>query len=96
VGVPLTVGSTGGKLALTHHRHHASTTFSSRTCPTTLTSSGTYKITAGAGRYRGVRGHGDYKLVAYAIVAKVDGKCETKGYWDSNGHYLSWSRRRVR
>ncbi len=86
---PLTVGGTvnlltgkavlpGGKLTLSHHQLHSKTTFSSRTCLTTLTSSGTYKITAGTGKYSDVRGHGDYRLVAYAIVAKVDGKCGTK------------------
>jgi len=27
------------------------------------------------GRYRNVRGHGDYRLTGYAMVAKVHGKC---------------------
>jgi hypothetical protein len=86
---PLTIGGTvnlqsgkavlpGGDLTLSHHQVHTKTTFSSKTCLTTLTSSGTYKITAGTGRYRDVHGHGDYQLVAYAIVGKVDGKCGTK------------------
>jgi hypothetical protein len=83
---PLTVGGTvnletgravlhGGNLTLRHHQLHGSSTFSNRTCLATVTSSGTYRITGGTGRYRNVRGHGDYRLIAYAIVAKVHGKC---------------------
>jgi hypothetical protein len=86
---PLTVGGTvnlqtgravlpGGKLTLAHHQLHGDSTFSSRTCLTTLTSSGTYRITSGTGRYRHVRGHGDYRLTAYAIVARAHGKCRAK------------------
>jgi hypothetical protein len=85
---PLTIGGTvnletgqavlpGGKLTLAHHQLHGSSTFSNRTCLATLTSSGSYRITGGTGRYRQVRGHGDYQLTAYAIVAKVHGKCGT-------------------
>jgi hypothetical protein len=86
---PLTIGGTvnlltgqavlpGGELTLAHHQVHGSSTFSNRTCLATVTSSGTYRITGGTGRYRHVRGHGDYRLIAYAIVAKVHGKCGTK------------------
>jgi len=67
----------GGKLTLAHHQIHGSSTFSQRTCLATVTSSGTYRITGGTGRYRHVRGHGGYRLTAYAIVAKVHGKCGT-------------------
>jgi hypothetical protein len=85
---PLTVGGTvnlqtghavlpGGKLTLAHHQVHGSSTFSDRTCLATVTSDGTYRITGGTGRYRDVRGHGDYRLTAYAVVAKVHGKCAT-------------------
>jgi len=86
---PLTIGGTvnletgravlpGGKLTLAHHQLRGSSSFSSRTCLATVTSSGTYRITGGTGRYGHVRGHGDYQLTAYAIVARVDGKCGTK------------------
>jgi hypothetical protein len=51
--------------------------FSNLTCLATVTSSGTYQITGGTGRYCLVSGHGDYRLTAYAIVAKVPGKCGT-------------------
>ena len=86
---PLTIGGTvnlqtghavlhGGNLTLAHHQLRSSTTFSKRTCLARVTSSGTYRITGGTGRYRHVRGHGDYRLIGYAIVAKVHGKCGTK------------------
>jgi hypothetical protein len=85
---PLTIGGTvnletglavlpGGQITLAHHQLHGSSTFSGRTCLATLTSSGTYRITGGTGRYRHVRGRGDYQLTGYAIVAKVHGKCGT-------------------
>lgn len=85
---PLTIGGTvnletglavlpGGRLTLAHHQLHGSNTFSKRTCLATVTSSGTYRITGGTGSYRDVRGHGDYRLTAYAIVAKAHGKCGT-------------------
>ncbi len=85
---PLTIGGTvnlesgravlpGGKLTLVHDQLHSTSTFSTRTCLATVTSSGTYRITGGTGRYRHVRGHGDYRLTAYAIVARADGKCGT-------------------
>jgi hypothetical protein len=65
----------GGELALTHRQRHGSSTFNKRTCLATVTSSGTYRITGGTGRYRHVSGNGDYRLTAYALVAKVHGKC---------------------
>jgi hypothetical protein len=83
---PLTVGGTinlqtgrvklpGGTLKLSHHQLHGTQGESARTCLATVTSSGTYKVADGTGRYRHVTGHGTYKLVAYAIVKKVKGKC---------------------
>jgi hypothetical protein len=83
---PLTVGGTinletghvklpGGTLTLSHHQVRGAHGESSRTCLATVTSSGTYKVTGGTGRYRHVTGHGRYSLVAYAIVKKVKGKC---------------------
>jgi hypothetical protein len=83
---PLTIGGTvnletgravlrGGTLTLAHHQLHGSSTFNKRTCLATVTSSGTYRIAGGTGRYVHVRGHGRYRLTAYAIVAKVHGKC---------------------
>jgi hypothetical protein len=83
---PLTVGGTinletghvrlpGGTLKLSHHQVRGAQGESARTCLATLTSSGTYKVTDGTGRYSHVTGHGRYDLVAYAIVKKVKGKC---------------------
>jgi hypothetical protein len=85
---PLTVGGTvnletgravlhGGRLTLKHHQLAGHTSSNPRTCLTTVTSSGTYRITSGTGRYVHVRGHGHYRLTAYAVEAKVHGKCAT-------------------
>ena len=83
---PLTVGGTinfetghvslpGGTLTLSHHQVHGTQGENARTCLATVTSSGTYKVTGGTGPYRHLTGHGTYRLVAYAIVKKVKGKC---------------------
>ena len=83
---PLTIGGTvnfetghvslpGGTLTLSHHQVHGTQGENARTCLATVTSSGTYKVTGGTGLYRHVTGHGNYSLVAYAIVKKVNGKC---------------------
>jgi hypothetical protein len=83
---PLTIGGTinletghvklpGGTLTLSHHQVYGAHGESARTCLATVTSTGTYKVTGGTGRYRRVTGRGIYSLVAYAIVKKVKGKC---------------------
>jgi hypothetical protein len=86
---PLTVGGTinlltghvklpGGTLTLSHQQSWGTQGQNRQTCLATVTSSGTYKVTGGTGRYEGVRGHGTYRLSAYAIVKKVNGTCATK------------------
>jgi hypothetical protein len=86
---PLTVGGTinlltghvrlpGGTLTLSHKQSWGTQGENPRTCLATLTSSGTYNVTGGTGPYERVQGHGTYKLTAYAIVKKVNGKCATK------------------
>jgi hypothetical protein len=83
---PLTIGGTvnletghvklpGGTLTLSDHQVHGAHSESASTCLAKVTSSGTYKITGGTGRYRHVTGHGSYRLVAFAIVKKVNGEC---------------------
>ena len=85
---PLTVGGTinlqtghvklpGGTLTLSHKQSWGTQGENHRTCLATVTSSGTYKVTGGTGRYEGIHGHGTYRLTAYAIVKKVNGKCAT-------------------
>jgi len=85
---PLTVGGTinlqtghvklpGGTLTLSHKQSWGTQGENPRTCLATVTSSGTYKVTGGTGRYQRVHGHGTYSLTAYAIVKKVKGKCAT-------------------
>ena len=85
---PLTVGGTinlvtghvtlpGGTLRLAHKQSWGTQGQNPRTCLATVTSSGTYQVTGGTGRYKGVHGHGTYSLTAYALVNKVKGKCAT-------------------
>jgi hypothetical protein len=85
---PLTVGGTvnlltghvklpGGTLTLSHKQSWGRQGQNPRTCLATVTSSGTYTVSGGTGRYQPVHGHGTYRLTAYAIVKKVNGKCAT-------------------
>jgi hypothetical protein len=85
---PLTVGGTinlqtghvklpGGTLTLSHKQSRGKQGQNPRTCLATVSSSGTYRVTGGTGRYKRVHGHGTYSLIAYAIVKKVKGKCAT-------------------
>jgi hypothetical protein len=85
---PLTVGGTinlqtghvklpGGTLTLSHKQAWGRQGENPRTCLATVTSAGTYQVTGGTGRYARVHGHGTYRLTAYAIVKKVQGKCAT-------------------
>jgi hypothetical protein len=65
----------GGTLTLSHHQVHGRHGENKRTCLSTVSSSGTYKVKDGTGRYSHVTGHGTYRLVAYAFVTKAKGKC---------------------
>ena len=86
---PLTIGGTinlltghvqlpGGTLTLSHHQVWGTQGENPRTCLATVTSAGTYRVADGTGRYRGISGHGTYRLTAYAIVRKINGQCATK------------------
>ena len=86
---PLTIGGTinlltghvqlpGGTLTLSHHQVWGTQGENPRTCLAALTSAGTYRVADGTGRYRGISGHGTYKLTAYAIVRRINGRCATK------------------
>jgi hypothetical protein len=85
---PLTVGGTinlqtghvklpGGTLTLSHKQSWGRQGENPQTCLATVTSSGTYVVSGGTGRYEAVHGHGTYRLTAYAIVKKARGKCAT-------------------
>ena len=86
---PLTIGGTinlqtglvqlpGGALTLSHHQVWGTQGENPRTCLATVRSAGTYRVAGGTGRYRDIRGHGTYKLTAYAIVRRINGHCATK------------------
>jgi hypothetical protein len=68
----------GGTLKLSHHQVWGTQGENPRTCLATVTSTGTYSVASGTGRYLHVTSHGTYSLTAYAIVAKVNGRCATK------------------
>ena len=54
------------------------TTANTKTCYETLSDQGTYTITGGTGKYRGLTGSGTYTLEIREIGPKVNGKCDTQ------------------
>jgi hypothetical protein len=71
-----TVKLPGGGFTITHKQAKGSQHFDPSTCLMTITSTGTYKITKGTGKYAGIRGHGNYRLSILAVGARTSGgKC---------------------
>lgn len=54
------------------------TNANTKTCYETLSDQGTYTITGGTGKYRGITGSGTYTLEIREIGPKVNGKCDTQ------------------
>jgi hypothetical protein len=72
-----TIAFPGGTMRLSHHAGKGTMHFSPKTCLTTISQPGTYKITGGTGRYAGISGHGTYQLSFTFIAARTAGKCST-------------------
>ena len=70
-----TVDFPGGSFKLTHSAGKGTQHFNPKTCLAQITEHGTYKISGGTGRYKGISGHGTYHFSILAIAKKVKGKC---------------------
>ncbi len=71
-----TLALNGGTVTLSHKAGRGGTQhFNPRTCLTSVTQPGTFKIVSGTGRLKGVTGHGTYRLTFLMIGAKVKGAC---------------------
>ena len=53
------------------------TSANTKTCYESLFEQGTYRITGGTGKYRGITGSGTFTLHIHEIGPKVNGKCDT-------------------
>lgn len=68
----------GGTLSITHpdNKAHQRFKYDPKTCFATSTTTGTYTLGRGTGRYARVTGHGSYLVVAQGILARTEsGKC---------------------
>jgi hypothetical protein len=68
-----------GSFKVAHSAGTGPQQFNPKTCLNTVNQHGTYRISHGTGKYRGVHGHGTYHISLLFIAARVSGKCsETK------------------
>jgi hypothetical protein len=68
----------GGSFKVAHSNGKGTQKFNPTTCLMTIQLHGTYKISHGTGKYKGISGHGTYQLSILGIGAKVNGKCSQK------------------
>ncbi len=71
-----TVRFPGGTFRIRHSAGHGPQSFNPRTCLLTVTQRGTYRLSHGTGKFRGIGGHGRYLARILAVGARnASGKC---------------------
>ena len=66
----------GGSFKVTHTGKSMSQSGNAKTCFVEFIEKGTYKLSGGAGKYKGISGHGTFTVTAIAIAARTKaGKC---------------------
>lgn len=73
-----TLKFSNGSFKVAHSQGKGTQKFNPRTCLLTVQMHGTYKISHGTGKYKGISGHGTYQVSILAVGAKVNGKCSQK------------------
>jgi hypothetical protein len=70
----------GGSFKVRHSNGKGPQSFNPKTCLLKIDQHGTYTIVAGSGtgKFKGIGGHGTYKLHIVGIGAKKNGKCSQK------------------
>ena len=64
-----------GSFKVAHSAGVGPQSFNPQTCLLIVTEHGTYKISSGTGKYRGIAGSGTYHFSLMSIAARVNGKC---------------------
>ena len=64
-----------GSFKVAHSAGTGPQQFNPKTCLATIDQHGTYKVSHGTGKYRGIHGSGTYHLSLLFIGARVSGKC---------------------
>jgi hypothetical protein len=65
----------GGSFKVFHSPGSGPESFNPKTCLLTATIHGTYRVFDGAGRFKGISGHGTYVVTILAIGARSKGAC---------------------
>jgi hypothetical protein len=73
-----TVKFGNGSFKIAHSNGTGTQKFNPTTCLMTIRLHGTYKISDGTGKYKGISGHGTYRLSILGVGARVHGKCSQK------------------
>ncbi len=67
-----------GSFKLVHSAGKGTQHFNSKTCLIQINQHGTYTVSGGTGKYKGISGHGKYQFSILAVGKKVKGKCSQK------------------
>jgi hypothetical protein len=71
-----TVKFPGGTFRIRHSAGHGPQSFNPRTCLLTVTQRGTYRLSHGTGKFKGISGHGRYLVRILAVGPRnAKGKC---------------------
>jgi hypothetical protein len=66
----------GGSFKVVHTGKPGTQTFNPKTCFYTFSQPGTYKLSGGTGKYKGISGHGTYTVSGIGLSPKLtNGKC---------------------
>jgi hypothetical protein len=65
----------GGSFKVFHSPGSGPESFNPKTCLLTATIHGTFRVYGGAGRFKGISGHGKYVVTILAIAARSKGAC---------------------
>lgn len=69
----------GGSFKVRHSPGKGPQTFNPKTCLLTVNQHGTYRIFGGTGKFKGVSGHGTYRVSILSIAARnSSGKCSMR------------------
>jgi hypothetical protein len=64
-----------GSFKVKHSAGKGTQNFNPKTCLAQIAEHGTYTISGGTGKYKGISGHGTYHFTILGIARKVTGKC---------------------
>ncbi|HEY2552121.1 MAG TPA: hypothetical protein VGI64_16260 [Streptosporangiaceae bacterium] len=69
----------GGTFKIVHSRGTGPTHINQKTCLLTVSQHGTYRLTAGTGKFKGLSGHGTYHVSVTAVARRNSaGKCSMR------------------